>query len=115
MKYEMNVLRVIPMEGRSGKAVPNQYIIQIGADMVFQSYNSIVAEYVGEKGKLTINNEIARCSITTKKYLNQFLDRFIQLHSGHREEIKKAIKSDKRYTIIDFYGSNYGISVYNEN
>lgn len=108
MKYEMNVLRVIPMEGRSERAVPNQYIIQIGADMVFQSYNSIVAEYVGEKGKLTINNEIAN-SVTTKNYLNQFLDRFIQLN-GYREEIKKAIKSDKKYTVIDFYG----ISVYNE-
>lgn len=109
MKYEMNVLRVIPMEGRSGRAVPNQYTIQIGADMVFQSYNSIVAEYVGEKGKLTINNEIARYSITTKKYLNQFLDRFSQLN-GYREVIKKAIKSDKKYTVIDFYG----ISIYNE-
>lgn len=109
MKYELNVLRVIPMDGRSGRAVPNQYIIQIGADMVFQSYNSIVAEYVGEKGKLTINNEIARYSITTKKYLNQFLDRFSQLN-GYREEIKKAIKSDRKYTVIDFYG----ISIYNE-
>lgn len=109
MKYEMNVLRVIPMDGRSNKPVPNQYIIQIGADMVFQSYNSIVAEYVGEKGKLTINNEIARYSITTKKYLNQFLDRFSQLN-GYLEVIKKAIKSDKKYTVIDFYG----ISIYNE-
>lgn len=109
MKYEMNVLRVIPMDGRSNKPVPNQYIIQIGADMVFQSYNSIVAEYVGEKGKLTINNEIARYSITTKKYLNQFLDRFSQLN-GYREVIKKAIKSDKKYTVIDFYGT----SIYNE-
>ena len=110
MKYEMNVLRVIPMDGRSGKAVPNQYIIQIGADMVFQSYNSIVAEYVGEKGKLIINNEIANYSVTTKKYLNQFLDRFSQLNDRYREQVKKAIKSDKRYTVIDFYG----ISVYNE-
>lgn len=113
MKYEMNVLRVIPVDGSSNKPVPNQYIIQIGADMVFQSYNSIVAEYVGEKGKLTINNEIANC-VTTKKYLNKFLDRFIQLHSGHREEIKKAIKSHKKYTVIDFRYI-YGISIYNEN
>ena len=112
MKYEMNVLRVIPMDGRSNKPVPNQHIIQNGADMVFQSYNSIVAEYVGEKGKLTINNKIAEYSITTKKYLNQFLDRFIQLNK-YREEIKKAIKSYKKYTVIDFYGN--GISVYTEN
>ena len=105
----MNVLRVIPMDGRSNKPVPNQYIIQNGADMVFQSYNSIVAEYVGEKGKLIISNEIANYSITTKKYLNQFLDRFSQLNN-YREEIKKAIKIDKRYTVIDFYG----MSIYNE-
>lgn len=109
MKYEMNVLRVIPMDGRSGKAVPNQYIIQNGADMVFQSYNSTVAEYDGHNGKLTINNEIANYSVTTKKYLNQFLDRFSQLNN-YRDEIKKAIKSNKKYTVIDFYG----ISIYNE-
>ena len=112
MKYEMNVLRVIPMDGRSNKPVLNQYIIQNGVDMVFQSYNSTVAEYDGYSGKLTINNEIANYSITTKKYLNQFLDRFSQLN-GHREEIKKAIKSYKKYTVIDFYGN--GISVYTEN
>lgn len=112
MKYELNVLRVIPMEGRSGKAVPNQYIIQNGADMVFQSYNSIVAEYNSYNGKLTINNKIASYSVTTKKYLNQFLDRFSQLNN-YRDEIKKAIKSGKKYTVIDFRYS-YGISIYNE-
>lgn len=111
MKYEMNVLRVIPLDGRSNKPVPNQYIIQNGADMVFQSYNSIVAEYDGYNGKLTINNEIARYSITTKKYLNQFLDRFSQLN-GYREVTQKAIKSGRKYTVIDFYGN--GVSVYNE-
>ena len=108
----MNVLRVIPMDGRSNKPVPNQYIIQNGADMVFQSYNSTVAEYDSYSGKLTINNEIAEYSRTTKKYLNRFLDRFIQLNN-YREEIKKAIKSYKKYTVIDFYGN--GISVYTEN
>lgn len=112
MKYELNVLRVIPMEGRSGKAVPNQYIIQNGADMVFQSYKSIVAEYNAHNGKLTVNNEVANCSNTTKKYLNQFLDRFSQLNN-YRDEIKKAIKSGKKYTAIDFRYS-YGISIYNE-
>ena len=112
MKYELNVFRVIPMDGRSNKPVPNQYIIQIGADMVFQSYNSVVAEYDGYNGKITINNEIANYSITTKKYLNQFIDRFSQLNN-YREEIKKAIKSGKKYTVIDFRYS-YGISVYNE-
>lgn len=112
MKYELNVLKVIPMEGRSGKAVPNQYIILNGADWVFQSYESIVAEYNNDNGRLIINNELANCSVTTKKYLNQVLDRFSQLN-GHREEIKKAIKSDKKYTVIDLRYS-YGISIYNE-
>ena len=110
MKYELNVLKVIPMTGRSNKPVPNQYIIQNGADWVFQSYDSIVAEYNNDSGLLTINNELANCSVTTKKYLNQVLDRFSQLNR-HREEIKKAIKSGKKYTVI----SNYGcISIYTE-
>ena len=82
-------MKVTNMIGRSGKAVKNQFIIQMGTvkgfengrsimvDRCFQSYDSIIALRgvdVDTSGLVTyLDKATWNCSPTTSKYRNQFL------------------------------------------
>lgn len=75
-----------------------------------------IAEY--SNGILTVNNEAVTCSVTIEKYFSQFLEQFSQLAflrnemNQCKENILRALKSKKKYTVIDF---NDGILIYNKN
>jgi hypothetical protein len=66
-------MRVTPMlSERSGKAVPNQFVItdRDGAEF-FQSYDTIIV--ARRNGKIYLDEVYYNYSITTSKYRNQYL------------------------------------------
>ena len=70
----------------SYNAVSNQFIIEVGDKLVFQSYDSIIA--VKEHGKVTLDKVYWDYSSTTGKYRNQFLGEGI---AETRKKIKEGI------------------------
>ena len=79
---------------RTGRAVPNQTVLNIGSRVYLQSYDSIVACHDCENNRLTLGKHWDY-SVTTMKYVNQF----IRDHADPRyvpgkvcaENIRKAI------------------------
>lgn len=65
-------MKVSNMYSCSGNQVPNQFIIESGNKIIFQSYKTIVA--VEENGKFTLDSKALEYSNTTLKYLKQFLN-----------------------------------------
>lgn len=57
---------------RTGREVLNQFIIEEGGKIYFQSYQTIIA--VKQAGKITIDTNAENYSRTTSKYLYQFLN-----------------------------------------
>ncbi len=65
-------LSIEHMKGRTGKDVPNQFIIQTDKGLVFRSYQSnIVLKSID--GKVYLDKDKWDYSVTTGKYRNQFL------------------------------------------
>lgn len=95
----MNI-HVIPLKStRSSRPVANHYVMASGNTFLFQSYDSLIAEYNQESGILTLGKHWDY-SVTTMKHLNQFLREYCYLvyrtlpegKSG-ADSIRKAIKS----------------------
>lgn len=59
---------------RSGRSVANQFLIKTNKGTFFQSYNSIVAK-IDKNGNVTLSR-FWSYSLTTRKYLYQFLSEF---------------------------------------
>lgn len=57
---------------RTGKKVPNQFIIETEDGLYFQSYHTVIA-YKPHGGKVQLDKEAWDYSRTTGKYRNQFL------------------------------------------
>lgn len=69
----MKHVKVSNMEGRTGRAVPNQFEIQTSKGIYFQSYNSIIAFKPSNGGKIQLDERFWDYSATTGKYRNHFL------------------------------------------
>lgn len=65
--------RVVPMLNSSGKAVPNQNMIEQGFMLWFQSYDTIIARKNLATGEVVLDPEHG-CSRTTARYRNIFLN-----------------------------------------
>jgi hypothetical protein len=76
--------------------VKNQFIIEDGNRIVFQSYNSVIA--VKENGKVTLDNSTWDYSKTTGKYRNEFLNET-------KKETERKIK-DGTYKLADLNNGN---------
>ncbi len=68
-------MKVSNMTGRSGRAVPNQYIINTPGATYFQSYGSVIAKTTFEDGERVVylDETYWDYSRTTSKYRNAFL------------------------------------------
>lgn len=84
---------------RTGEPVKNQYVITLDKYYVFYSYNSLIAIYDREHTKLVLGCDFDY-SVTTLKYLKQFLDYYCysiyrELPSGKslKDSLYKAIES----------------------
>jgi len=79
------------MEGRSGRPVPNQFIINTPQGEYFQSYKSIIAFKPVGSGPTQLDERYWDYSATTGKYRNEFLGEGIL-------ETRQGIK-DGRYKL----------------
>lgn len=69
----MKTTKVYQMKSpRSGAPVANQFVILTPKGMYFQSYQSIIA-YKPLKGPIALDKHFWDYSVTTNKYLAQFL------------------------------------------
>ena len=59
---------------RSGRPVANQYEITTKDNYIFQSYNSIIAKVNRRTNQITLDDYYWDYSVTTLRYLKQFLD-----------------------------------------
>ena len=73
---------------RTGNPVANQYEIITEDDYIFQSYSSIIAKRNKETNKITLDSYYWDYSVTTLKYLKQFLNTNMS-----KKEIQDAIES----------------------
>ena len=85
------------LEGRTGNAVPNQFVINVvtkdgGCIEYFQSYTSIIAK-VDENGQHYLDKRFWDFSNTTGRYRNQYL-------GETRKETEKHIK-DGTYKLVN--------------
>ena len=81
----MQKVKVRNMYGRTGREVPNQFIINTKQGKYFQSYKSIIA-FIDNKDKVTLDEFYWDYSRTSGKYRNEFLGEYI-------EETRDKIKS----------------------
>jgi hypothetical protein len=66
-------MKTVSQMYKSGKAIPNQFIIYSEEGEYFQSYNSIIA-FKPNLGKIVLDKNYWDYSATTGKYRNQFLN-----------------------------------------
>lgn len=66
-------MKVQNVVNTNGNTVPNQFIITDGSRVAFQSYDSLIAEYDREAGKMELHSEWDY-SRTTLKYFKQFIE-----------------------------------------
>ena len=70
------MLRVYNMESiKTGKPVANQFVINDGNKLVFQSYESMIVEFDKANSTITFGKDW-NYSRTTSKYRNEFLDMY---------------------------------------
>tara|TARA_R110002012_G_scaffold36778_1_gene103744 strand:+ start:43 stop:312 length:270 start_codon:yes stop_codon:yes gene_type:complete len=86
-------MRVENFTSTNGNKVANQFIIRTGTKIIFQSYNSIIAEINRKTNKITLDKYYWDYSVTTGKYRNQFLSEGIA-------ETRKKIQS-KEYKLAN--------------
>lgn len=79
-------MKVVNLRSSKGNKVPNQFIIEMGDKIVFQSYDSIIAEV--SKGVIYLDPVYYNYSKTTSKYLYMFLNM-------NKKEIQDGLKSGK--------------------
>lgn len=82
-------VRVENMRSSNGNDVPNQFIIETGEGVYFQSYATVIACKVGGRVYLDPRWDYSK---TTTKYLNMFLG------TESKREIESMLKSG-RYVI----------------
>lgn len=91
-------MKVRNVVNTNGNSIPNQFIIEDGNRLVFQSYTSTIAilEGDGDDQIITFGRDWDY-SRTTMKYLNQFLNEFASNldYPCNKKVIEKAIKDGK--------------------
>jgi hypothetical protein len=65
------MVKVRNMQSSRGNDVPNQFIIESGKSIYFQSYQTVIAKKT--LGKTVLDKNAYDYSVTTMKYLNYFL------------------------------------------
>jgi hypothetical protein len=70
-----NLMEVENMTNKNGNKVPNQFIIvDDDENILFQSYNTIIAKIDGKNGEIYLDVNYWDYSKTTGKYRNLFLN-----------------------------------------
>ena len=94
-------LNVENFTGRTGRPVPNQFIITDGQTKAFKSYDSIIVAQRGQGGgfdDVIIFGKDYNYSSTTSKYLNRFLEMIGYKEIANSRDREKAIKRGMFYS-----------------
>ena len=101
-------MKVYNLEGKSGRAVANQFVIKDDNRKVFQSYDSTIIEIDRELQKITVGRDWDY-SITTTRYLKQFLNEEMTWSSKEVEEFKKKLRKSQYSDDNIFVFNNFSI------
>lgn len=89
-------MRVKNMKSHNGNKVANQFIIEDGQKVTFQSYNSTIATIDYENAIIYIGRDW-NYSQTTNKYRNMFFNEFGFYEIASTKEIRKALENKEAY------------------
>jgi len=81
------------MTGRTGREVPNQFVIATRDGLFFQSYKSVIAFVPFDGSKIKLDRTYWDYSRTTGKYRNEFL------RENKAETVKKI--NEGVYELVD--------------
>lgn len=84
-------MKVYNLEGKSSRAVANQFVIKDDNRKVFQSYDSTIIEIDRELQKITVGADW-NYSRTTIKYFKMFLIDEVGFNDEEVEQIKKELR-----------------------
>lgn len=77
----------------NGNPSANQFVIRVGYDVYFHSYNTTIAKF--SNGVLTINRNW-NVSKTTSKHLYLFIRQYTPFYIDNKKELKKCLKDNNR-------------------
>lgn len=101
-------MKVYNLEGQSGRAVVNQFVIEDDNRKVFQSYDSTIVEVKWHidfcEVNIGYNWDYSR---TTTKYFKMFLMDEVGFTDEEVEQIKKELRKGYDYIAIDRFIIHY--------
>lgn len=101
-------MKVYNLEGRSGRAVPNQFVIKDGDRKVFQSYDSTIVEVKWHTDFCEVNIGYNwDYSRTTTKYFKMFLMDEVGFTDEEVEQIKKELRKGHNYILVNRFIIHY--------
>lgn len=101
-------MKVKNLEGGSGRAVPNQFVIKDGNRKVFQSYDSTIVEVKWHTDFCEVNIGYDwDYSRTTSKYFKIFLMDEVGFTNEEVEQIKKELRKGRNYITINRFIIHY--------
>lgn len=101
-------MKVRNLEGKSGIAVVNQFVIENGNRKVFQSYDSTIVEVKWHTDFCEVNiGHDWDYSRTTTKYFKIFLMDKVGFIDKEVEQIKKELRKGHDYIIIGRFIIHY--------
>lgn len=101
-------MKVYNLEGQSGRAVVNQFVIKDDDRKVFQSYNSTIVEVKWHSDFCEVNIGYDwDCSRTTCKYFKIFLMDEVGLNDKEVEQIKKELRKGHDFITIGRFVIRY--------
>lgn len=101
-------MKVKNLEGGSGRAVPNQFVIKDGNRKVFQSYDSTIVEVKWHTDFCEVNIGYDwDYSRTTSKYFKIFLMDEVGFTNEEVEQIKKELRKGYDYIAINRFIIHY--------
>lgn len=101
-------MKVYNLEGKSGKAVVNQFVIEDGNRKVFQSYDSTIVEVKWHSDFCEVNIGYNwDYSRTTSKYFKIFLMDEVGFNNEEGEQIKKELRKGHDHIIIGRFIIHY--------
>lgn len=101
-------MKVKNLKGKSGRAVPNQFVIKDGNRKVFQSYDSTIVEVKWHTGLCEVNIGYDwDYSRTTSKHFKIFLMDEVGFTDEEVEQIKKELRKGHNYILVNRFIIHY--------
>lgn len=102
------MLKVYNLEGQSGRAVVNQFVLKDNNRKVFQSYDSTIVEAKWHTDFCEVNIGYDwDYSRTTTKYFKMFLIDEVGFTNEEVEQIKKELRKGRDVITIDRFVVHY--------